>query len=511
MLSRRTLLLADDSPTVQKVVSLTFADEGLEVLTASGGEEALARLGETVPDVLLADVHMPAPGGYELCARVKRDPRTARVPVLLLVGTFEPFDEAEARRVGADGVLTKPFQSIRDLVSKVGGLIGGNTEQNRAAASARAADTPARPEDDDAATAAHESPSLAAEDVQPHPAFAGFDAADDDSIESVPADDFVAAGRGRSEDVAAEFVAADAPFARAAAGEPFAQRADGVVEEVRAVEAAAVAEASSFGAAAAGRGPSGYTAARFNAPQAGAGQRPARAPQPPSDDSLLELGDLTSPESRTASDVDDLILDIGDDEDAADALASERVEASESAEVFGAVDVEVEASAEPPAEISPANLSSAWSDAPLVEVTPAPPATHAPASEGAAEVVEPEFEIEAEAAPGAESAAASVDVEAVETLDAPAVAASAATLAEVERPEVTRSEVADAGVDESAGAAQLSPETVDAIARRVVELMSDRAVREIAWEVVPDLAERLIRERLEKENTRTSYGESVNR
>jgi hypothetical protein len=56
----------------------------------------------------------------------------------------------------------------------------------------------------------------------------------------------------------------------------------------------------------------------------------------------------------------------------------------------------------------------------------------------------------------------------------------------------------------SAGAAQLSPEMVDAVARRVVELMSDAAVREIAWEVVPDLAERLIRERLAAENTRTS-------
>ena len=137
MLSRRTLLLADDSLTVQKVVSLTFADEGMQVLTASGGEEALAKLGESVPDMLLADVHMPAPGGYELCARVKRDPRTSRVPVLLLVGTFEPFDEAEARRVGADGVLTKPFQSIRELVQKVGGLIGGHPEQSKAATAAR--------------------------------------------------------------------------------------------------------------------------------------------------------------------------------------------------------------------------------------------------------------------------------------------------------------------------------------------------------------------------------------
>ena len=211
--------------------------------------------------------------------------------------------------------------------------------------------------------------------------------------------------------------------------------------------------------------------------------------------------------------MDDLILDIGDDEDAADARAeaSEPAGASDSAEVFGAVDVEAEASAEPPAEISPANLSSAWSDAPLVEVSPAPSAAPAPVSDDAAEFVEPELEVEAEVAPGAESAAASVDVEAVGAQDAPAVAASAAKLAEVAQPEAARSEVAGSRVDDAAGASQLSHEMVDAIARRVVELMSDGVVREIAWEVVPDLAERLIRERLEKENTRTGYGESVNR
>lgn len=497
MLSRRTLLLADDSPTVQKVVSLTFADEGMEVLTASGGAEALATLGETVPDVLLADVHMPAPGGYELCARVKGDPRTSRVPVLLLVGTFEPFDEAEARRVGADGVLTKPFQSIRELVSKVGGLIGGHHEQNKPQQAARK-DGPAEREEATAPAAAAPDPfySSEAEGVQPSAVFAGLDA-DDESIESVPADDYVAAGRARAEDAAAEFVTADAPFAQGAAG---------AVGEVRGVEAAAagVAEASSFGAAAGGRAPGGYAAARFAAPQAGSGFA-ARPPQPPPDDSLLELGDPTPTRSRAATDFDDLILDIGDDTDADDA--------PDSAELFGAVHVETETGDEPsaPAEISPANLSSAWSDARLIDVPPARATFVEPLVDEAAAVesFEPEFEVEAETAVGAESAAAPVAVEAVETQDAPHAEASAATPTGAAHYEVaeSRAEAAESRThtaEAAAGAAQLSPELVDAVARRVVELMSDRAVREIAWEVVPDLAERLIRERLAQENTRTS-------
>ncbi|MCA1556408.1 MAG: response regulator, partial [Acidobacteria bacterium] len=130
MLTGRKLLLADDSLTIQKVVSLTFNDEKMEVTTVGSGAEALEKLDESLPDIVLADVFMPEPNGYELCERIKRDERTRHIPVLLLVGTFESFNEAEARRVGADEVLTKPFQSIRDLVNKVGGLLGGSEEKN---------------------------------------------------------------------------------------------------------------------------------------------------------------------------------------------------------------------------------------------------------------------------------------------------------------------------------------------------------------------------------------------
>ena len=502
MLSRRTLLLADDSLTVQKVVSLTFADEGMQVLTASGGEEALAVLGETVPDVLLADVHMPAPGGYELCARVKRDPRTSRVPVLLLVGTFEPFDEAEARRVGADGVLTKPFQSIRELVQKVGGLIGGHPEQSKDATAAREEAADAAAEATGAAPAHDSSSPAAVEDVQPAPAFAGLDA-DDESIESVPADEYVASGRASAEDDAAEFVTAGAPFARALADEPSALEAAGGIGEVGGVESAAgVMEASSFGAAAGLRGGSSSLAARFGVSQTDSGFA-ARPPQPHPDDSLLELDDLIMPRARAAADLDDLILDIGDDTDTPDVAA----EATDSAEVFGAAQATAEASAETPAaaEISPANLSSAWSDAPQLEAPDAPAAfvELSPESAPATESFGPEFGIEVETeehAERAESAAAPEGFASAETQDAPAAERVATT-------EDAHSQVADSRTEtgeSAAGAAQLSSEMVDAVARRVVELMSDRAVREIAWEVVPDLAERLIRERLEREDTRTS-------
>ncbi len=120
MLAGRKLLLADDSITIQKVVELTFSDEGVEVVCVNNGREAMDRLEELQPDIVLADVFMPQVNGYELCEYIKQNEKLKHIPVMLLVGSFEPFNESEARRVGADDTLTKPFQSIRSLLEKVG-------------------------------------------------------------------------------------------------------------------------------------------------------------------------------------------------------------------------------------------------------------------------------------------------------------------------------------------------------------------------------------------------------
>jgi CheY-like chemotaxis protein len=116
------ILLADDSITIQKVVNLTFADEGIEVVAVSNGDLAERRLNEVKPDLVLADIFMPGKNGYELCEVIKQNPLFRNVPVVLLVGAFEPFDQAEARRVQADAHLTKPFES-RTLVETVRRLI----------------------------------------------------------------------------------------------------------------------------------------------------------------------------------------------------------------------------------------------------------------------------------------------------------------------------------------------------------------------------------------------------
>ena len=119
----KKLLLADDSVTIQKVVNLTFADEGIEVIAVGDGDAAMEKFVEFAPDLLMVDVNMPGADGYKICEMIKQDEETAHIPVILLVGSFEPFDEEEAHRVGADAYLTKPFQSIRQLVGKVTALL----------------------------------------------------------------------------------------------------------------------------------------------------------------------------------------------------------------------------------------------------------------------------------------------------------------------------------------------------------------------------------------------------
>jgi CheY-like chemotaxis protein len=112
------LLVADDSITVQKVVGLAFGEEDVEIESVLSGDAAMDSVRAFKPDIVLADVVMPGCNGYELCERIKEDPEFGQTPVMLLVGTFEPFDEAEASRVKCNGYLTKPFDTS-ELIQKV--------------------------------------------------------------------------------------------------------------------------------------------------------------------------------------------------------------------------------------------------------------------------------------------------------------------------------------------------------------------------------------------------------
>jgi CheY-like chemotaxis protein len=117
------ILVADDNSNIQRMVSLALKDSGMEVVAVGNGEAAVRKLSEMQPDLVLADIFMPVRNGYEVCEFVKQDPRLAQVPVVLLIGAFDPFDEREAQRVHADGILKKPFVPPEPLIRMVSELL----------------------------------------------------------------------------------------------------------------------------------------------------------------------------------------------------------------------------------------------------------------------------------------------------------------------------------------------------------------------------------------------------
>src|SRR5687767_4763472 len=159
----KKILLADDSITIQKVVELTFSDADYEVTAVNNGAKAIAKLAEMRPDIILSDIIMPEKNGYEVCEYVKSHPEFRNIPVVLLTGTFEPFDPDRAEKAGCDAVVTKPFES-QSLIHKVEELIAQSQANASAppppapeplatqavppveAASPRMDDTPAAPE-----------------------------------------------------------------------------------------------------------------------------------------------------------------------------------------------------------------------------------------------------------------------------------------------------------------------------------------------------------------------------
>jgi CheY-like chemotaxis protein len=146
MATTRSLLLADGSVTIQRVMELTFAHEDIRVTAVSDGRKAIQHLDSQPVDVVLADVDLPEVDGYSLAAHMRRVPRLKTVPVLLLAGAFEPVDHAKAREVGSDGVITKPFEP-QVVVTRVKELIDQRDRQKTPppAKGAKAEEAPAAP------------------------------------------------------------------------------------------------------------------------------------------------------------------------------------------------------------------------------------------------------------------------------------------------------------------------------------------------------------------------------
>jgi CheY-like chemotaxis protein len=173
------ILVADDNSNIQKMVGLALKDQGIDVVAVGNGEAAVRKISDVHPDLVLADVFMPVRNGYEVCRYVKQDSGLSHIPVILLVGAFDPLDEQEAQRVGADGVLKKPFvppdpliSMVKSALTRAGVPLGptSNTEKPPAASTRSATERVSSGEASKLGTPSSESiPGATAEPIEEFP------------------------------------------------------------------------------------------------------------------------------------------------------------------------------------------------------------------------------------------------------------------------------------------------------------------------------------------------------
>jgi CheY-like chemotaxis protein len=127
----KQILLVDDSLTIHKVVEITFAREDVTLTAVRTADEAVAKAKEIKPDLVLADAGMQGKTGYDVCAALRAEPTTANVACLILTGNFAPYDEAKGGKAGVDGFVVKPFET-QALIDKANDAI--NRKKSGAAA-----------------------------------------------------------------------------------------------------------------------------------------------------------------------------------------------------------------------------------------------------------------------------------------------------------------------------------------------------------------------------------------
>lgn len=117
-----TVLLVEDSLPTREVMTKLLREQGLTVDVASNGVEAMGILENKIFDIVVLDIVMPKMNGYEVCRRVKSDPKTEQIPVLICSSKGEDFDRYWGMKQGADAYITKPFQP-NELVSTIKQLL----------------------------------------------------------------------------------------------------------------------------------------------------------------------------------------------------------------------------------------------------------------------------------------------------------------------------------------------------------------------------------------------------
>ena len=438
----KKLLLADDSITIQKVIQITFAHEDYELTITDNGDAALAKAQEIKPDLVMTDIYMPGKNGYELTAAIKQNPALQHIPVLLLAGSFEPFDEDKARSCKADAWIEKPFES-QNLIDKVAELLS-------------------------AAPKVPEAPVLAAE---PEP----FAAVAETSFEEMPLAAF-------DEPVAAE------PEMAVTSEDPFGDIS--FEDELPDVEPEPIAAADDWSdviAESAVVEPAAQTTFTADEPVEDFAADFSFAEEAPVEDlaedfSFAEEGPVAATEALPVADVDLDVFDMGDDE----------IMPLDDDDILGAEDLE-------PA--MPEQTLAAWSRSETEAGDGFAEPFEETAFEGEAAFVapieEPAFAEEASFVADDETALG-VAQAFEEPVTEPFFAEAPTPATEEFAPAAVVASAADVEAKASAMSEEDIEKIIEKIVVQVVEKLAGSILERVAWDVVPDLAENLIREEIRK-------------
>jgi CheY-like chemotaxis protein len=486
----KKILLADDSITIQKVVELTFSDGDYEVTAVNNGAKAIQKLAEMRPDIILSDIIMPEKNGYEVCEYVKSHPEYRNIPVILLTGTFEPFDPDRADKAGCDAVVTKPFES-QSLIHKVEELV----QQSRNAAAAE-------PEPEPAALFT-DAPSFDATATTAEPF-----THDNDIFAAAPPAASTFASEMPFDSPTEEFAGETRAFSRMSfdemqqmANEPPAPTTE---PQPAMAEPEPTPEASPWDEAPAAFGGETRAFPRMSfeeMQQMASTATPTVEPPPP------------APPAPEPSPWDE-------PQDDASTRAIPKMSFEEMRQM---------AEASPPAEPPPFETLGAPPAEPLHETDASPwdetPSAFAGETRAFPRMSFEEMEQMASASPSSEpvwapatdpfaesaqteSPFAAEEPQAEEPAWAPSAAADDTFVNNQITDEIVNSQITDDVnsqltedvnsqiTDVNPQITDLTDEQVDRIARRVVQLMSEQVVRNIAWEVIPDLAEMVVKERI---------------
>ncbi|HEY5593877.1 MAG TPA: response regulator [Nitrospiria bacterium] len=123
----KKILIADDESSLRFLLRKTLEGNGFDILEAADGKQALALAQKQVPDLIIMDVVMPDLYGSEVCERLRKQPKTARIPIIIITANVNLYNEEQAKESGADYYMTKPFSPLK-LKSLVHQILSDNKQ-----------------------------------------------------------------------------------------------------------------------------------------------------------------------------------------------------------------------------------------------------------------------------------------------------------------------------------------------------------------------------------------------